>query len=1088
MFSSISVFKKLLIANRGEVAVRIARSAQDIGLACVAVYSEDDEHSGHLRYADSVHPLRGSGAAAYLDTDQLISAAQERGCDAVHPGYGFLSENAEFARRCQQAGLVFIGPSPENIALFGDKTRAIDLAVQCGVAVNKSTTGALTLDQAKSFFVSLGAGEAMIIKARAGGGGKGMRVVSHLDELAQAFAHCQSEAIKAFASDALYAERLIRRARHIEVQIIGDGQEVSHLWERECTLQRQHQKLVEIAPSPSLSEEQRNTVIHSAMLMAQKAGYSNIGTFEFLIDLDREGQPDEILFLEVNPRLQVEHTVTEEVLGLDLLHIQLALAAGAKLAELNLNQDSIPAPRGCAVQLRINMETMDEQGRALPSGGFLERFVAPTGPGIRVDTFAYSGYRTVASFDSLLAKLIVSSPGGDYSALLKRAGRALKEFDIEGVSTNIAFLNKLLSHPAVLANTISTRFVEEYISDLYVAVDKQDKLQQALYDDDVVALVAPLYGVVSALNIAVGDYVQQGAELLCIEAMKLEHVIHAPSNGFVQDVFCRVGDSLQEGDVIVVLQHADDKSVQANANTEMDLALIREDLQLLRERHAETLDEQRPTAVARRRSRGQRTARENIADLCDDGSFIEYGQLTVAYLHARKSDEELRATTPADGFVMGIATVNADLFGEQAAQVAVGSYDATVMAGTQGHKNHQKTDRLFDLAKDHKIPLLLFAEGGGGRPREDPVTIAALQNENFRKLAELSGLVPVVGVVSGRCFAGNAALLGMADVIIATENSNIGMAGPALIEAGGLGVFSPEQVGPIAVQHDNGVVDIRVKDEAEAVATSKKYLGYFQGNIETWRATDARRLRHIIPENRLRAYDVRDVINELADIDSVLELRSAFGKAYVTALARIEGRAVGVIANNPKFNSGAIDSDSADKASRFMRLCDAHGLAILSLIDTPGIMVGPEAEQTALVRHSARMFVTAASLQVPIFAIVLRKAYGLGAMAAAGGHFRAPFFTIAWPTGELGGMGLEGGVRLAYKNELAAIEDENERQAFFEERVASRYRKGKASYIASYFELDAVIDPADSRQWIVRGLMAAAESLKTRSRRFIDSW
>jgi len=1079
---------RLLIANRGEIAVRIARTAADMGITTVAVFSEEDGACGHLRYADITHPLRGSGAPAYLDMEQVISIAREHCCDAIHPGYGFLSENSTFAARCAEEAIIFVGPTPENIALFGDKIRARQLAEDCGVAVNRGTTDVTTLEQASTFFASLKPGEAMVIKAIAGGGGKGMRIVHRAEDLERAYQRCQSEALRAFGSGDLYVEQMIARARHIEVQIISDGVQVSHLWERECTLQRQHQKLVEMAPGGSLDEFQRQRILDSATKMAEASNYSNIGTFEFLIDLARRGEADEITFLEANPRLQVEHTVTEEVLGLDLVRIQLELAAGHTLSHLGLTQKEIPAPRGYAVQLRINMETMDANGRPLPAGGAIESLSLPGGPGIRIDTFAYPGYRTVTSFDSLLAKLVVSSPRPQLEALLARAHRAAAEFDVRGVATNLPFLRKLLAHPAVLANEITTRFVEEHMNDLLVPASDADQAYRQRDGDNATAVLCPLHGTISALRVDVGAVVREGEELALIEAMKLEHEIRASCTAVVKEVLVRPGDAVAQGQAIIILEQTQENGVKATAAIEPDLDTIREDLQLVRDRIAATLDDQRPAAVARRRSRGQRTARENIADLCDENSFIEYGQLAVAYLHSRKTDEELRATTPADGFVMGIATVNAKQFGTEAAQVAVGSYDATVMAGTQGHKNHQKTDRLIDLAGDNDIPLVLFAEGGGGRPREDPVTIAALQNESFRKLAELSGKVPVVGVVSGRCFAGNAALLGMADVIIASEDSNIGMGGPALIEAGGLGSFTPEQVGPIDVQHGNGVVDIRVKDEEEAVHVARQYLSYFQGTLSRWEASDPRRLRHAVPENRLRAYDVRDVIQLLADVDSVLELRSPYGRAYVTVFMRVEGRPVGVIANNPGFNSGAIDSDSADKAARFLRLCDAHGLPVLTLIDTPGIMVGPAAEATALVRHAARLFVTAASLRVPLFAIVLRKAYGLGAMAAAGGHFHNPFFTVAWPTGELGGMGLEGGVRLAYKNEMEAIDDPERRRAFFEERVASRYRKGKASYIASYFELDAVIDPADSRNWIVRGLLATGKSLAGNNARFIDTW
>lgn len=1084
---------RLLIANRGEIAVRIARTAREMGIETIAVYSEDDHSSGHLRCADITHPLDGQGPGAYLNMEQIVAVARQYHCEAVHPGYGFLSENSGFAHLCKSAGLLFVGPAAETIALFGDKTRARELASSCGVAINSGSAGPASLADATAYLASLGPGDAMVIKAVAGGGGKGMRVVHSADEVAAAYQRCQSEANSAFGNGALFVERLIQRARHVEVQIVGDGEQVSHLWERECTLQRQHQKLLEVAPSPSLSNRQREHILDAAMRMAAATGYANVGTFEFLVDLDREGKEGEILFLEANPRLQVEHTITEEVLGLDLVRIQLELAAGHTLAELSLQQEMIPSPRGYAIQLRVNAETMDAEARSVPTGGTLDTFNPPGGPGVRVDTFACAGYETVVRFDSLLAKLIVNTHGADFTALLRRARRAIGEFEIAGLETNLSFLGKLLGHPAVAANEVTTDFIASHIGELLPPSERgageDAELVDSGYGDNLTTVTTPLYGVISVVKVSPGDVVQAGTELLLVEAMKLEHAICAPHAGTVIEVLAAAGATVQQGQAAVVVDSTGSVQDSGMATEELDLDAVREDLQLVRDRIGETLDEQRPQAVERRRSRGQRTARENIADLCDDDDgFIEYGQLAVAYLHARKSDEELRATTPADGFITGIGSVNGEHFGPGNAQVAVGCYDATVMAGTQGHKNHQKADRLFELAREHDIPLVLFAEGGGGRPREDPVTIAALENTNFRKLAELSGKVPILGIVSGRCFAGNAALLGLADVIIATENSNIGMAGPALVAAGGLGNFKPEDIGPIDVQHQNGVVDIRVEDEEAAVKAARQYLSYFQGAVSDWEAGDSRRLRHVIPQNRLRVYDARDVIELIADTDSVLELRDAFGKAYVTALIRVEGKPLGVIANNPRFNAGAIDSDSADKAARFLRLCDALGLPVLSLIDTPGIMVGPEAEQTGLVRHSARLFATTASLEVPIFAIVLRKAYGLGGAAAAGGHFKAPFFTIAWPTGELGGMGLEGAVQLAYNKELDAIEDPDERQAFFEERVASRYRKGKAVFIASYFELDAVIDPAESRAWIVKGLEATANSLRKGSGRFIDTW
>ena len=518
---------------------------------------------------------------------------------------------------------------------------------------------------------------------------------------------------------------------------------------------------------------------------------------------------------------------------------------------------------------------------------------------------------------------------------------------------------------------------------------------------------------------------------------------------------------------------------------------IRPDLADVLQRQAMTQDDARPEAVARRRASGHRTARENVADLCDPGSFVEYGSLALAAQRSRRSLEELIAKTPADGLVAGLGRINGDLFDDDRARAAVLSYDYMVLAGTQGYLNHQKKDRLFAIAERLRLPVVLFAEGGGGRPGDvDAPFVAGLDCLAFALFAGLSGLVPLVGIVGGYCFAGNAALLGCCDVIIATEDSSIGMGGPAMIEGGGLGTFEPQEVGPISVQQANGVVDVTVRDDAEAVAVAKRYLAYFQGTVDKWTCADQTALRTVVPEYRRTAYDTRRVIEILADTDSILELRPKFGRTIVTALARIEGRPIGIIANDPRHLGGAIDSAGADKAARFMQLCDAHDLPILFLCDTPGFMVGPEAERSAQVRHFARMFVTGASLTVPYFTIVLRKGYGLGAQAMAGGSFHAPLFTVAWPTGEFGGMNLEGAVRLGFRRELDAIAGEGERREAFERMVGMAYEHGKALNMAAHFEIDDVIDPADSRALIVNTLRSApAPQPRTGKKRpAIDPW
>lgn len=1094
------MFKKILVANRGEIALRLVRAARDLGLASVAVYADDDARLPHVQCADEAVALGGMGPGVYLDIDRLIGIARERGCDAVHPGYGFLSERADFAQACADAGITFIGPDPEHLRLFGDKAAARSLAKRCGVPLMPGSQSAVTLDEATAFFdAQRGAG--VMVKAIGGGGGRGMRAVLSRDELPAAYARCVSEARAAFGVDGVYVERLMTRARHIEIQVLGDGQQAMSLGERECSLQRRFQKLVEMAPSPSLKPALREAITQAALAMAREVGYRSLGTFEFLVDDASDELP--WVFIEANPRLQVEHTVTEEVTGLDLVQAQITVAAGGTLSSLGLDPARPVPQRGFALQWRINAETLGADGQARASSGALTRFDLPSGPGVRVDTHGSGGAVLSPHYDTLLAKLIVTSRSDRFDDVVRRARRALAECRIEGVGTNLSLLRALAEREEFEQQDVHTRFVEEHLGALVEraealtlapaataeAVKATRGVAETVLAPGQFAVRAPMASKLVLLKAEPGQLLPLGSELAVVEAMKMEHVLVAETACRVVSVGPTLGSYLAEGEVLLVMEPADLDASLTKEEAGQDLDRIRPDLQAMLDRTAFTLDSQRPAAVAKRHAQGGRTARENIAALCDEGSFIEYGALAIAAQSRRRSLQDLMANTPADGMVTGIGTVNAERFGPQRSRCVVMSYDYTVLAGTQGMRNHQKTDRMLSVAHQLGLPVVLFAEGGGGRPGDvDSHILAGLNNHTFSQFAALSGKVPVVGIVHGRCFAGNAALLGCSDVIIATEASNIGMSGPAMIEGGGLGTFRPEEIGPSSVQTRNGVIDVLVKDETEAVRVAQQYLSYFQGPVDDWQCADQRLLRHAVPENRLRVYDVRHVMRTLVDEGSLLELRGHFGLGMVTALARIEGRAVGLIANNPHHLGGAIDGEAADKCARFMQLCEAHGLPIVSLTDTPGFMVGPEVEAQAQVRHVCRMFVVAAHLSVPFLAVVLRKGYGLGAQAMTAGGFDAPVFTVSWPTGEFGPMGLEGAVRLGFRKELEAVSAGPERDALFQRLVSEQYANGTAVNMAQHLEIDAVIDPMDTRAWLLRGLDSAHAKPRAQGPRFVDTW
>ena len=1120
--------KKILIANRGEIAIRIAKSSKDLGLKTVGVFSEDDADSLHISRMDESFQLKEKGVQAYLDIKDIVSIAKENQIDLIHPGYGFLSENPNFAKAVRLAGITYVGPDEKTLRLFGDKVRSKKLAEENQVPTIKGTSGKITYKEAESFYKSLSKKASLLLKAVNGGGGRGMRLVENPDDLKDAYERASSEAKASFGSESLFVEEYLTKQRHIEVQILGDGTgSITHFGERECSVQRRHQKIIEIAPSPGLKPEYRNKIINAAVKLAESTNYKGLGTFEFLTS-----DTGKIFrFIEANARLQVEHTVTEQIYGIDLVKYQIQIALGKTLKQLKITQSNIPEPKGIAIQARINMEVMDKSGNTKPTGGVFGRFDLPFGPGVRVDTYGYTGYQTNPSFDSLIAKVITHGSEDSYQKALNRMNSALNDFYIEGITTNLDLLKSVINYPVMKKNKIHTGFLEEHLEEILKSKERKSKAKRkdqnlagaqidsedplAVLDhgkglisadsqsenivemriDDlpegIEAIEAPMQGLMVSFNVKTGDKVWVGKTIAIMEAMKMEHELLSEVSGEVTEITVDEGDTVYEGHPLILIKTAAVEIPKTDQHEKLDLNFIRPDLQEAIDRKQAGHDINRPEAVAKRRKTGHRTARENIKDLCDKDSFIEYGSVVLAAQRRRRTEEDLIKNTTGDGMVCGLGHVNSDLFSEEDSRVMAMSYDYMVLAGTQGKQNHAKKDRMFEIAEQNRLPTILFAEGGGGRPGDtDTSGVAGLDCFAFTYFAQLSGLVPVLGITTGRCFAGNAVLLGCCDVIIATEDSNIGIGGPAMIEGGGLGIFTPEEVGPMDVQVPNGVVDIAVKDEKEAVATAKKYLSYFQGVKKEWKAPDKRKLRFAVPENRLRYYDMRKVIEGIADEDSILEIRRHWSPGMITSFIRVEGRPVGVVANNPGHLSGAIDSPGADKGSRFIQLCDAFDIPVLSLIDCPGIMVGPESEKSALVRHAARMFVVGANIEPPLMSVVIRKAYGLGAQAMAGGSFKIPLFTVTWPTGEFGGMGLEGAVKLGFRKELESIKDPAERIKTYEKMVEDSYKRGKAVNMASHFELDDVIDPADTRKWI----MAALKSLppkterKAKKRPNVDTW
>nr|WP_256385836.1 carboxyl transferase domain-containing protein [Jatrophihabitans sp. GAS493] len=998
-------------------------------------------------------------------------------CDAVHPGYGFLSESAQFARACRAAGLVFIGPDASALELFGDKARARMLAGEQKIPVAAGSPADITFEDAGLFIQSLPAGRSAMLKAVSGGGGRGIRLISNLGELAEQWPRCRSEALAAFGSEALYIEEFLPSARHVEVQVLADATgAVSHLWDRDCSIQRRHQKLVEIAPSPWLGSELRNELLEAALALARASSYCNIGTFEFLIELGEDGvETGRWVFLEANPRLQVEHTVTEEVCGVDLVQTQLRLAAGSTLAQLGLTDPNRHRPEGYAIELRINAETIQPSGRSIAAAGRLRAFDPPSGQGIRLETLGFQGYDVSLAFDSLLAKLIVHSAGGGFDQALNRAYRALCEFRIDGVSTTVPLLQNLLKHPALSVGRIDTRFVEREVAALTapgehharypdVATGVTDELPDIAQSapPGTVAITSDYPGVLVQLDLTEGQSIRRGQSLAVVEAMKMEQTLTADQDGVVVSVAVAIGDSIRSGQALAYLDPSFIAEVAMDAATTEVAGAMATALEHLAVRRLELDDVSRPEAVAKAERRGTHTARERVEMFCDPGSFIEFGGLVRA--------EGMGDRAPADGVITGTAAVDGR-------PVVLIVQDFSVFGGSVGHLGGAKMSRAIDLALLYGHPLVMLLDGGGHRIQDGQRSRAYAQAGNtFNQIARLSGFAPIVAGLLGPGFAANTNFSGMADfVVMRRKHATMGIAGPALVAAATGEVISSEELGGVDRQVDRqGLADLAVDTEEEVFAAIRSFLSYLPDNAGL--PTPSRRpldsdddqqraevLPGLVPVNTRHAYDVRPVIEAIADLDSVFEIKPKYAQNLVTAFVRIGGESVGLLANQALYAGGQLDAAACEKAAHFIALCDAFGVPLVLLMDVPGFLVGPEAERTTLGRRSARMLFELGHATVPRISVVLRKGYGLGYIAMAGGNSFEADACLAWPTAEICAMSVEGSVDVAYRRDYESAPYPRARRA---EIIASIREQVGPLQAAEGFGIDDLIDPRETRSRI----------------------
>ena len=1112
---------RVLISNRGEIAIRIAKAAAALGMESVGVYAPVDALSLHTRSASQAKEIRNGAAenpvAAYLDAEAQVAIAKETGCDCVHPGYGFLAENAPFAERCADAGLAFVGPSPTVLALFGDKVRARALAQSLDIPVVPGSDGPVaSANDASAAAERLG--YPVMLKAAAGGGGRGMRLVESAADMAEAFERCQSEARAAFGDGALFVEKQVRRPRHIEVQILADGHgNVVHLHERDCSVQLRHQKVVETAPAPGLEDALRQRILADAIKLAKAAEYVNAGTVEFLV----EPESDSHYFIECNPRIQVEHTVTEQVTGVDLVEAQFRIAAGASLESLGLgDQQAVGAPRGFAVQARV----------VARGTGSLSAYKEPSGPGIRVDACGYVGYAPPPQFDPLLAKVVCSSSSaGSFASAVDRTARALDEFHIGGVATNLGQLRAILGHPTVRTGDARTSLLAEEPALLATVGDGAGNGALALMrqqatamgvaasggtatgttapalevDSSQEAVACPMAGSVLEVRAQDGDRVSAGDTLLVVSAMKMESEVTAPCDGVVAAMQAlSPGDTVDAGQVFAAIAPAEGAKRHA-ASAEETWAPMLEDVATMQRLALERLAPgSEDPGVVRQRSRGKLTCRERIDLLLDDGTFREVG--SIAGFASYDDEGAITAFTPAN-HVGGWGKI-------EGRSAIVCADDFTSRGGHADGAIGAKSGYLDRLALEMRTPSIRLLDGssGGGSVA---AMVPAQKKEGESTAKESSGAikagrprvaggggsflpghlgsamyteqlatVPVVNMLLGSVVGIGAAkaVLGHFSVMV-RDIAQLFVAGPPVVQHAMGYDITKEDLGGWHIHCRNGSVDNLAEDEEEAAQLTRRFLSYLPSSVyETPpvlppRSDDPPERRDeelftLIPRKRTTTFDMRKAIRLMADKDSFFEVGPLWATDQITGFARFNGHPLGVIASNSQHaNGGALTADGCSKLTRHLDLCDLFHLPVLNLVDNPGFAVGLEHEITGTIRRGGEWMVAFSQVTVPIFTVVMRRSFGVAGNNYATPRSR-PSVRVAWPAADVGGIPPEGGIEAAYKRQLAEAEDPRALRDELMARIESA--RGPVGPL-SKFQIEELVDPRDTRRLICEWLETA---------------